>query len=134
MELRIVFEPDYRVPHVFNLHERGFFAARPFVYGDVGARVVVDASGKLFLQGRRLMEETGVHTESGRRYRYVAETVIVPLTQKLTLNKRAFGQVDDAALQDEIAAVFETWLNHHTPRRKDGKLDQAELKKRLAGL
>ena len=132
MKWFVLFEPDYRTPSVFNLHDRGLFISKPSVTCTVGARVVVNEKNGLAIYGRQLIKTPSVDEKTGRHYRYKTEIIIVSLTQKLTPNKKEFNAISSDDLRGEITAVYETWYSSHLPRRKDGKIDRTGLNNQIA--
>lgn len=128
MEWFVLFQPEYKVPHIFNLHERGMFQERPTVSNEIGVRLIATEKLEIQAEARYLREQFVADPKTGRRFYYVAVNVTVPLTQKLTLHKKALAGVGEETVKQAITEVFKDWLDNHLPRRKDGKVDRAGLK------
>ena len=48
------------------------------------------------------------------------------------MNKAAVTRIGDGQIRREITEVYESWDADHLSRRKDGKINRAGLKKRIA--
>lgn len=127
----IVYQPAYRSPNVFNLHERGMFINRPAVQKDCGARIVTSEDLLTAVQYMSLVDETAEDPITGNRFSCINKHGLVFLTDK--------GELDTAELkkkgleervESEIRKVFDEWFSAHVPE-KGSKADMEELNKVL---
>ncbi len=128
----VLYQPDYKTPNVFNLHERGLFKTRPSLSKDYGARLIVSEDLRVAVQYMQLTEANTVDQDTGETYSYINSSSLINLTEMLTLSKKELsGNMINGNLTDEIARVYEEWKKSHIPLTKDGKIDREELKNRL---
>ena len=90
----VLFQPGYRIPNVFNLHEKGMFKTRPAVEIDHGARIVVREGLQVAVQYMQLADEHTVDPVTGESFSCMNKHGLVLLDQRLDL--------DTAALDSEV--------------------------------
>ena len=128
----VLYQPDYKSPSVFDLHERGLFKTRPPVVESCGARLIVNEDLRIAVQYMHLTESNTVDQETGETYSYINSSGLINLTEMLALNKEELANnMIDGNLRDEIVRVYEEWYKSYIPLTKDGKIDRAELENRL---
>lgn len=126
----VVYQPGYKTPNVFNLHERGMFAARPRVQGDYGARIVTDENLKIAVQYMSLTEEAVEDRDSGRRFSWVNKHGLVSLTRTLVPKKAELKEKALAStVEEEIHRVAGEWASSFS--HGAGKADTEEVRRTL---
>ncbi len=124
----VLYQPKYKTPSVFDLHERGMFRTKPFVTSDRGARLLINKNLQISIQYLFLTEKQTV--KDGVTYACICEHGIIPLNSDLKLNPEE--RLSAQEFQDEITRVYEEWYKSYIPLQKDGTPDREELKKKLS--
>lgn len=128
----VLYQPDYKTPNVFNLHERGLFKTRPSIAKDCAARLIVSEDLRLAVQYMQLTDEGTLDQDTGETYSYINKTGLIDLTETLSLNKEQVASREiEEDCRDEIVRVYEEWYRSYLPLSKNGKIDNTELKNRL---
>ncbi len=128
----VLYQPKYKTPSVFDLHERGLFKTRPPVSKDYGARLIVNEEFRVRMQYVHLTTGDTVDQETGKRYSYINSDSLIDLTENLSLDKEELaGSVSDENVRDEIVRVYDEWYKSYVPLNKEGNIDRAELEKKL---
>ncbi|EFK10436.1 conserved hypothetical protein [delta proteobacterium NaphS2] len=127
----VLYQPQYKAPCVFDLHERGLFEARPTVTKEYGARFLVGEDLNLKLQYLHLVEKS--EKQGNTNYTHVLENGFVQLNEDLSIDESALTEaVPTSMVRDEIVAVWKEWFGNYVPLDEKGKVDDGALKKKLS--
>lgn len=127
----LLYQPKYKTPSVFDLHERGLFAFRPEVSKDRGVRLLVNKELKVKIQ-YMLLTEGNFSDNTGKRYPFKNNHAFIDLTEDMKLMEGGFSDVEpDAGLRDEIIKVQREWYESYVPLEADGNINKLELDKKL---
>lgn len=128
----VLYQPKYRIPSVFDLHERSLFRTRPSITKDYGFRLIVNEEFQVKMQYLHLTKRDIVDENTGEKYYYINEEAVVDLKKDLTVNlKNLKADVGDKNIRDEIMKVHQEWYTSYVPLNQDGKIDRSELGKKL---
>lgn len=126
----LISQPKYRVPCVFDLHQRGLFKERPFVTNRCGARLLVDGELRVGVEYRYLKEE--MNTVDNTAYSFAAKQGIIVLETDMSLDLVALSDtVPDADAREEIIRVYDDWAKSYLPIKSESGLDRQELERKL---
>lgn len=126
----VLSQPKYRIPSVFDLHERGTFSEKPAVTKEFGGRILVDDDLQLALEYRYLIEDRGVR--QGRMISHVTQQGLVLLDDACGLDlTKVHQEVVSSEAIEEIGRVYRTWCKDFLPMAADGTLDRAALDNKL---
>ena len=127
----VLYQPQYKVPCVFDLHERGLFEARPPVTKEYGVRFLVSEDFNIKLQYVHLVEKS--EKQGNLNYTHVLENGFVRLDEDLSIAESDLAEVaPNSMVCDELAAVWNEWFGNYVPLDENGKVDVEALKKKLA--
>ncbi|MFH0727732.1 MAG: hypothetical protein V2B19_15495 [Pseudomonadota bacterium] len=128
----VIYQPKYRTPSVFDLHDRGMFKSRPPLTRDWGYRILADEELTLTLQFVQLVEKSAVEPQTGAPYAWRAVTALIDLDQDLMVASEAFSTfVPDDEIRGDIVAAHEEWRQAYVPIKDDGRIDRDALAKKL---
>lgn len=128
----VLYQPKYKTPSVFDLHERGWFKERPAVTKDYGFRLMVTPESEVKIQYLHLIEREGVDENTGNRYSCVNQEIFIDLMENLALDKEKLaGKVLDDDIRNEIIKDYEEWYTANVPLGPDGTIDRPQLEKKL---
>jgi hypothetical protein len=128
----VLYQPKYRIPSVFDLHERSLFRTCPFITKDYGFRLIVNEEFQVKMQYMHLIKRNTVDENKGEKYYYVNDEIVMDLKKGLTLNlKKLKENVPDKNIRDEIIKLHREWYASYVPSDQDGKVDRSELEKKL---
>jgi hypothetical protein len=123
-------QSKYRVPSVFDLHQRGLFKERPFVINRCGARLLVDNGLRVGVEYRYLKEEP--NTVENTTYGFATKQGIIVLGRDMSLNLVALSDdVPDPEAREEITRVYDDWTRSYLPLKAGKDLDGEELSRKL---
>lgn len=126
----VVSQPRYRVPCVFDLHQRGTFTACPPVTAVCGARMLVDEEFRLAVEYRYLVEDRGL--QHGKFVSHVTRQGVFLLDETLALDLTAVHrEVTSSEAIEEITRVYGNWCKDFLPLAADGTVDRAALGNKL---
>ena len=127
----ILSQPKYKVPCIFDLHQRGLFNDRPSVTCRCGARLLVNEQLQVALEYRFLVEDRGVR--NGLLHSHATRQGILQLAEDLALDLTALhGAVADEETVQEISRVYSQWCSDYLPIDGEGKIDGSALKQKLS--
>jgi hypothetical protein len=128
----VIHQPKYKIPGVFDLHERGLFKTRPYVTKDYAYRIIADDDLSVKLQLLCLKEKAVTDPTTGERYSFCVEETLIDLDQALRL-KLADLETHGAnpRVYDEILAAHDEWRDAYIPLNEKKKIDKKGLKKKL---
>jgi hypothetical protein len=128
----VVYQPDYKTPCVFNLHERGMFAGRPSIRTEYGARIVTDKNLHPAVQYMYLTDETIEDPMTGKKYSCLNRHGLVLFTDKMKPDFAVLkGKGIEEKVQEEIRRVVEEWQSSFGSKQKGDKPDQEEMRTAL---
>jgi hypothetical protein len=128
----VVYQPKYKTPSVFDLHERGWFKERPAVTKDYGFRLMVTPESEVKIQYLHLIERQGVDEDTGNRYSWVNQEIFINLMENLGLDKEELaGNVPDDDIRNQIIKTHEEWYTANVPLGPDGIIDRPQLEEKL---
>lgn len=126
----VVSQPKYKVPCIFDLHQRGVFNGRPSVTCACGARLLVNDQIQVAVEYRYLAEERGVI--KGMLYSHVTRQGILQLDNDLALDLTAMqGVVSSEVAVEEMSRVYNQWCSDYLPVDDQGKIDRTALEQKL---
>ena len=129
----VLYQPKYKTPSVFNLHERGRFKTWPAVTKEYGFRLIVNEKFQVKIQYLHLIERDAVDQNTGNRYNYVNQEIFINLMENLALDKEELaGSVPDDDIRNEIIKTHEEWYAANVHLSPDGTIDRPQLEKKLA--
>jgi hypothetical protein len=127
-----IYQPRYKTPCVFDLHERGLFRARPFVTQDYAYRVIAGDDLSVKLQLLCLKEKSVNDPATGERYNFFIENTLIDLDGALNLKPADLSaHTANQRMLDEIQTAHEEWRNAYIPVKGKNKIEQKELNKKL---
>lgn len=127
----VLYQPEYKVPSVFDLNNMGLFKSRPYVSKEWGARVIVNKDFNIQIQCLYLTENMGEAQGADQRYIYMNKEVLIPLGQDLKPDMEKLKDVAvDSKRFDEILIVHKSWYEN-LPFKEDGEIDRPELEKKI---
>ena len=125
-------QPKYRVPGVFDLHNRGLFREEPSVTHRYGARMLVNEELQVAVEYRFLKQDSIVH--GGILYTFATRQGILKLDENLSLDLIAVNaEVADVDAWKEIKRVYEQWCHDYIPKDEQGGVDRPALERKLLG-
>lgn len=128
----VLYQPKYRIPSVFDLHERSLFRTRPSITKDYGFRLIVNEEFKVKMQYMHIVKRDTVDENTDEKYYYVNDEIAMDLKKDLTLNlKKLKKNIADKDISDEIIKAHQEWYTSYVPLNQDGKADRSELEKKL---
>ncbi|BBO82306.1 hypothetical protein [Desulfosarcina ovata] len=131
----VIFQPKYKVPCIFDLNDRGTFATRPPVTHDWGFRIISDAKGQPYLQVAILLNQPGKDSQTGKPYDWMVKSLRIDLDEALVPDpENIAGQLAESDIRSALMADFNQWHDNFVPVLEKGKIDIAELKKKVAAL
>lgn len=125
----VLYQPKYKTPSVFDLHERGLFTSMPYVSRKSGACLIISEDLQVAIWYKCIAE--GHQVRGNIAYSYVVHKGIIRLNEKMRLNEEELANVNQAAAKDEIMQVYEEWHKPYIPLQADGSIDNAELNRKL---
>ncbi len=126
----ILSQPKYKVPCIFDLHQRGLFNDQPSVTGSCGGRLLVNEQLRVAVEYRFLVEDRGVH--NGMLHSHATRQDILQLGEDLALDLTALHeQVADEEVVQEISRVYSQWCRDYLPVDGEGKIDGSALEQKL---
>lgn len=129
----VIYTPKYRIPGIFDLHERRMFNGRPFVTHDDGFQIIADKDFDCKLVYEALIEKNTEDPDTGQKYNWVTEQKTIDLDTDLALKPNKLSRcISDPAVAKEIMNAFVEWRNGFVPLNDNGKVDKTELKKKLS--
>ena len=128
----VLYQPQYKVPCVFDLHQRGMFEARPPVTKAYGARFLVSEDLIIKLEYLHLVKKS--EKQGNISYTHVLENGFVQLDEDLSIDESDLAEsVPTNMVRDEIVAAWKEWFGSYVPQDEKGEVDAGALKKKLAG-
>lgn len=129
----VLFQPKYKTPSIFDLHESGQFKVRPAVTKEHGFRLIVNEEFQIKIQYLHIVEQNGVDENTGIGYNHVNKEIFIDLMENLTLDKeKLVGSVPDDDIRDEILQIHKEWYDSYIPLDQNGEIDRIVLGKKLA--
>lgn len=126
----LLFQPKYRIPSVFDLHQRGLFQEKPGITMPCGARMLVNDGLQVALEYRVLKEDRNV--VKGIIYSYATSQGILILNADLAIDISAVSStVRDFETEQEISRVYEQFCKDYLPTNKRGQFDNDALQCKL---
>ena len=127
----VLYQPDYKLPSVFDLNDMGLFKSRPYVSKECGARMLVNRDFDIQIQCLYLTENTGEVQGSVQQYTYMAKEVLIPLGQGLKPDmEKLNGIAADSKIFDEILIVYKKWYEN-VLFKENGEIDRPDLEKKM---
>lgn len=125
----LLYPPKYRTPTVFDLHERGLFTSMPYVSQKSGACLIINEDLWVSVYYRYVVE--GHQVKNNISYSYLAEKGLIRLNEDMQLNEKELTALNRPEAEEEIRRVHEEWFSSYTPSLSNGRIDRAELEKKL---
>jgi hypothetical protein len=125
----VLYQPKYKTPSVFDLHERGLFTSMPYVSRKSGAYLLINEDIQVSAYYRCIAE--GHQVQGHIAYSYIVHKGIIRLTEDMTLNEEELAGIGESDARDEIMRVCEEWYKSYIPLQADSTVDKAELDKKL---
>ncbi|WP_156915904.1 hypothetical protein [Desulfatirhabdium butyrativorans] len=122
--------PKYRIPSVFDLHERGLFTTMPSVTRKSGACLVVKEDLQVSIWFKYITE--GHTVRENVSYSYRVNEGILPLKADMTLDDQALADIVESDAREEVLRIHAEWYRSYIPMRADNIPDRPELEKKLA--
>jgi hypothetical protein len=127
----VLYQPQYGVPCVFDLHHGGLFQTRPHVTKEFGVRVLVNEDLRVRLQYLHLMEEA--ENQGNIFCPHILKDGFVDPAEDLTIDESdSLAAVPVDMIRHEILKVWKEWFTNYVPLDEKGKIDMGALKKKLA--
>lgn len=128
----VIHQPKYRIPGIFDLHERRMFNGRPSVTHERGFKIIANEDYSCKMVYEVLIEKNAEDPDTGQKYNWVTEQTIIDLDTDLALKPNQLAKyVSDPLTAKEIMKTFVEWRNGFVPTNDKGKVDKTGLKKKL---
>ncbi len=127
----VIYQPKYKVPCVFDLHERGTFPDCPSVTGKWGFRVLADTDATARIQFAHLVHRIGKDSQTGKPFSWIVDEVLIDLDDLLTPDPKAVAQeISDPEIRSAFIKEFDEWHENFIPM-KEKTVDREELQQKL---
>lgn len=128
----VIHQPKYRIPGIFDLHQRGRFKSRPFVTTNWGYRIIANMNRSVKLEYRRLVEKECSDPDTGRSYKFCVERLFIDLDENLMVNPKDLAKaVSDDAVFAGIIEELKAFRSSYIALNDQNEPDLKALEKKI---